>query len=384
MTFLDVHIIQSVPPANLNRDESGSPKTAIYGGVLRARVSSQAWKRAVRTAFLADPELAKDGGIRTRHLPQVIADAITAHRPDLGEHAHAIGAAATSALFKKVKLTSGKRDARRITEYLLFLGQEQIDQVVDKLVGEDLERVAGDEKALQERIAGLGLDELGVKGHAGAVALFGRMIADAPELNVDAACQVAHALSTHQITADQFDYFTAVDDESRADESGAGMIGTVEFNSATLYRFATVSLRDLVRNLDGETDRALDLATAFARTFATSMPTGKQNTFAARTRPDFIMLSVRKDQPVSLVGAFEEPVKAPEGGIVPASVAALATYHKQQDDMYGTAPVMSAMVYPGWLAERVRNDKRTDLPDAVTLDAALASARACLARQLGA
>ncbi|MFC4906874.1 type I-E CRISPR-associated protein Cas7/Cse4/CasC [Actinomadura gamaensis] len=379
MTFLDVHVLQSVPPSNLNRDESGSPKSAIYGGVLRARVSSQSWKRAVRDVFLADPDLAKDGGLRTRQLPRVIGDAVTARRPALGAASDLIGTAATLALFKKVKLAKNKP----ITEYMLFLGHDQVERVADTLVAANLEQVADEPDLLRERITGLALHELGIKGHAGAVALFGRMIADAPELNVDAACQVAHALSTHKVVADQFDYFTAVDDESRRqDETGAGMIGTIEFNSATLYRFATVSIRDLLANLDGEIDRTLDLTLAFARTFATAMPTGKQNTFAAHTRPDLILLSVRADQPVNLVGAFEEPIKAPEGGIVPASVAQLFTYHGQQDEMYGTGPVSSALVYPAWLGNRVRDEKQIDLPAAQPLASALDAVRQVLAEQI--
>ncbi|GLZ09190.1 type I-E CRISPR-associated protein Cas7/Cse4/CasC [Actinomadura sp. NBRC 104412] len=379
MTFLDIHIVQSAPPSNLNRDESGSPKTATYGGVLRARVSSQAWKRAVRDAFLNDPDLAKDGGLRTRQLPRVIGDAVTARRPALGAVSDTIGEAATRALFKKVKLAKNKTT----TEYLLFLGHDQVERVAEALVSANLEEVAHDPDLIRERITGLDLHEFGVKGHAGAVALFGRMIADAPELNVDAACQVAHAISTHKVVGDQFDYFTAVDDESRRqDETGAGMIGTVEFNSATLYRFATVSMRDLIANLDGEADRALDLALAFAETFATAMPTGKQNTFAAHTRPDLIMLSVRSDRPVSLVGAFEEPVRAPEGGITPASVAQLVTYHSQQDQMYGTSPIINVLAYPAWLAERVRDDKHIELPPAQPLKTALDTVRAALNERL--
>ncbi|MER6809897.1 type I-E CRISPR-associated protein Cas7/Cse4/CasC [Spirillospora sp. NPDC000708] len=379
MTFLDVHVLQSVPPSNLNRDESGSPKTATYGGVLRARVSSQAWKRAVRDAFLNDPDRAKDGGLRTRQLPRVIGDAVTARRPALGAVSDTIGAAATLALFKKVKLAKNKPT----TEYLLFLGHDQVERVADTLVAANLEEVADDIDLMRERITGLNLHELGITGHAGAVALFGRMIADAPELNVDAACQVAHAISTHKVVGDQFDYFTAVDDESRRqDETGAGMIGTIEFNSATLYRFATVSMRDLIANLDGEADRALDLAVAFTETFATAMPTGKQNTFAAHTRPDLIMLSIRSDQPVSLVGAFEEPVRAPEGGIVPASVAQLVTYHGQQDQMYGTNPLASALVYAPWLGERVRDEKQIELPPAQPLKKALDNVRAQLAERI--
>ena len=191
----------------------------------------------------------------------MIADRLQQRSPTLAEQADTIGILAASATFK-VKAAKGRKAARPTTEYLLFLGEAQADRIVSALVAVEhqLADAGGDRDRLGEIISGLGLDKLGITGHPGAVALFGRMVADAPETNVDAACQVAHAISTHEIV-DQFDYFTAVDDEAQdAEEKGAGMIGSIEFNSATLYRYATVDLRELIANLDGDRSRALDLA----------------------------------------------------------------------------------------------------------------------------
>lgn len=380
MTYLDVHVLQAVPPANINRDDSGSPKTAFYGGVRRARVSSQSWKRAVRKAFEQDPATRAEAGTRTRRLPQVIADALAARVPELAATKDLIGFETVNAMFGgKLKAEKASND-RPATPYLLFLGEQQLERVVDRLAGAaaDLAAAGDDEKTVKEVVGRLNLTELGITGHPGAVALFGRMVADAPDVNVDAACQVAHAISTHAVE-NEFDYFTAIDDYvESARETGAGMIGTVEFNSATLYRYATVDLEELVRNLDGERERALDLAVAFARAFALSMPTGKQNTFANHTRPDFVMLAVRTDQPVNLVGAFEKPVIAGHRGLMVESVAALLRYLHDQDDVFGTAPVELTASYPAWLKEEL-NKLVENLPAPVAFPDALTRVRNTLA-----
>lgn len=370
--YLDIHVLQTVPPSNINRDDSGSPKTAVYGGVRRARVSSQAWKRAVRKAFEADPATAPEAGRRTRLLPQVIGDRLAQRVPMLAEYKDQIGLAAAKAVFN---IKAAKKGAT--TEYLLFLGEAQVDAIVDALAScaEALAAAGGDEKALNDVLQPLDLRSIGVKGHPGAVALFGRMVADAPDVNVDAACQVAHAISTHQVET-QFDYYTAVDDLQSEENSGAGMIGTVEFNSATLYRYATVEMGALIKNLDGEVERALDLSVAFVKAFVTSIPTGKQNTFAHQTRPDLVLVAVRDDQPVNLVGAFERPVFAPRGGLMTESVLALARYWHEQEEMYGTRPVFAAAAYPERLAAELREDKMGDvLPERQPLPALLTAVR---------
>lgn len=378
--FLDVHVLQSVPPSNLNRDDSGSPKTATYGGVLRARVSSQAWKRATRLALAAQPDLSAETASRTRLLPQVIADELAARQPALADHADTIGMATATALFNVKASKKATKDDRPATEYLLFLGDDQVRRIVDTLekAADALTTAANDPKALSTLIDDLDLKKLGMTGHPGAVALFGRMVADSPDSGVDAGCQVAHALSTHTVIS-EFDYFTAVDDKGPEDNKGAGMIGTVEFNSATLYRYATVDLRTLVSNLDGEIDRALDLAVAFAKAFITCMPTGKANTFANHTRPDVALLVVRDDQPVNLVGAFERPIRASDtSGLMARSTGQLFTHLSEQDAMYGTTPVLVTATYPASLVAEL-NGHQAQLPPSQPLPAALDQIREALA-----
>ncbi|MEN1450714.1 type I-E CRISPR-associated protein Cas7/Cse4/CasC, partial [Pseudomonas aeruginosa] len=136
-------------------------------------------------------------------------------------------------------------------------------------------------------------------GKAVDVALFGRMLADLPEVNQDAACQVAHAISTHRVER-EFDYFTAVDDRGGPDESGAGMIGQVEFNSATLYRYAVVDLRKLLGNLQNDGELVLSALEAFTQAMVRAIPSGKQNTFAAHNLPAFVGVCLRHAGPLNL------------------------------------------------------------------------------------
>lgn len=148
------------------------------------------------------------------------------------------------------------------------------------------------------------------------MALFGRMVASDPSLNYDAAAQVAHSISTHAVQ-NEFDYFTAVDDCAPEDSAGAGHLGTVEYNSSTLYRYATVNMVELAHLLGAE--KAAQAVRVFGEAFIRSMPTGKQNSFANRTLPDAVYVTLREDQPVNLCGAFEKPVrKSPEGYAEPS------------------------------------------------------------------
>ena len=335
-TYVDIHIIQSLPPSCVNRDDSGSPKSAVYGGVRRLRVSSQSWKRATRLYF-NDILDAKDVGVRTKRVVEVLAERITEDAPELAGDAAGLAEKVFAAA--KIKLSSprGKKDAPQESGYLLFLSTSQI------------ERLAG--LAIASARGGEALDAKTVKkifkeAHAVDIALFGRMVADDTDLNVDAACQVAHAISTHA-AENEYDFFTAVDDDksrSEEEDAGAGMMGTVEFSSATMYRYATVNLDMLVENL-GDGDAALRALEVFIKGFCLSMPTGKQNTFANRTLPEAVVVSVRDDQPVSLVGAFEKPIRTNEAdGYLTRSVEALAEHARAIEDNYGLRPLAGFVV----------------------------------------
>ncbi len=322
--YIDVHVLQTVPPSNLNRDDTGSPKTAIYGGVRRARVSSQAWKRATRRDFsqYLDPTSL---GVRTKRAVELLTMRLRELSPGLDTGA-ATELAIQTLKAAGLKVTAGRKakdGGTPLTEYLVFFSNLQLERLA-ALAAESQAEI--DSKAVKAVLK---------DGHSVDVALFGRMVADAANLNVDAACQVSHALSTHAVTT-EFDYYTAVDDKNPAEETGAGMIGTVEFDSATLYRYATVDVAALRHNL-GEDEATARATEAFVRSFTLSMPTGKQNTFANRTIPDAVVVMVRTQRPVNLVGAFESAVKGHEG-YVTGSCGALANYAKKVDEAFGGAP----------------------------------------------
>ena len=176
-----------------------------------------------------------------------------------------------------------------------------------------------------------------VANQAVDIALFGRMVANDPSLNADASAQVAHSISTHRVD-NEYDYFTAVDDLAPKDNAGAGMIGVVEYNSATLYRYATVAVHELNRELGNETDVTSKAVIEFIRAFITSMPTGKQNTFANRTLPDAVLITLRKDQPINFAGAFEKPVQDKGNGYVQESVQRLEHYATKVYETFAAKP----------------------------------------------
>lgn len=299
--YVDLHVLQTVPPSNMNRDDTGSPKTAKYGGVTRARVSSQSWKKAMREYFKKHEDK-ETLGIRTKKIVHSLACAIMENKPSMDEKS---ALKLAEEIFNKAKITTKDQEAKA----LFFLGGKQ-----------------------KQRLASYGVehaDDLKIKeiqnilnaNQSIDVALFGRMVADAPELNVDASSQVAHAISTHEIAA-EFDFFTAVDDLNSDEETGAGMLGTVEYNSSSLYRYANVAVHELSIQLDDNKESILEALKLFVKAFVLSLPTGKINTFANQTLPDALIVSVRSDRPVNLVNAFENPVKS-QGGYVTGSISKL-------------------------------------------------------------
>lgn len=333
--FLDFHLIQNFAPSNLNRDDTGAPKDAIFGGQRRARVSSQCWKRATRLAA-GQHELLPEAnrGIRTKKLKTLLLERLTGRD---GEQAAAKIEVALAAAGLKLK-DDGK------TEYLLFLGEGEvaafaalIEQHWDELP------VGGDKKGKKDAKASLP-PEIVKKakalldgGKAVDVALFGRMLADLPSVNQDAACQVAHAISTHRVER-EFDYFTAVDDRADEDETGAGMIGQVEFNSATFYRYAALDVNKLRANLQQDDELSLSAVAAFAEAMVRAIPSGKQNSFAAHNPPEFIGVCLRHATPLNLANAFEKPV-APRAdkALSAQSVEALAAYEDKLASVYADA-----------------------------------------------
>ena len=313
--YVDFHILQTVPPSCINRDDTGSPKTAVYGGVLRARVSSQAWKHAMRTAFAENAQL--DVGKRTKKVVELVKTQILALAPELD----------ADKLAKKALENAGIKSDDKGTKALFFMSTAQAKALAELAV-----EGSADKKQYRNALKAVPSMDM---------ALFGRMVADDPSLNYDAAAQVAHSISTHAVQ-NEFDYFTAVDDCAPEDSAGAGHLGTVEYNSSTLYRYATVNMVELVHLLGAE--KAAQAVRVFGEAFIRSMPTGKQNSFANRTLPDAVYVTLREDQPVNLCGAFEKPVrKSPEGYAEPSKTA-LKQYAQQVYACYADAPAQSFAV----------------------------------------
>ncbi|MEI9476240.1 MAG: type I-E CRISPR-associated protein Cas7/Cse4/CasC [Deltaproteobacteria bacterium] len=307
-TIIEIHALQNFAPSNLNRDDTGAPKDALFGGTRRARISSQCLKRSVREYFkdqnkdwVADrtkrivnalkermfPKLKDQKGFTEENLVKAIEVAVS----NLGSN-------------KKIKVDKEKK-----TDVLLFLSPGEIDsleKVITESFADLLKAKTSDEvvKSLNGAIDGENKSRLSVD-----VALFGRMLAVMPEKNQNAACQVAHAISTHAVER-EFDFYTAVDDLKPEDTAGADMMGTVEFNSACFYRYAVVNWEILVANLQNDKELAAKGLRAFLEGFVVAEPTGKQNTFAAHNPAEFVAVSVRRNTaPRNLSNAFETAVR---------------------------------------------------------------------------
>ena len=342
---IEFHALQTLPPSNINRDDTGAPKSAMFGGVTRQRVSSQAWKRAIRKDFEDYLDTEKLGKLSKR-TPARIAKRIR----EIDESIAAEQAeAAVEALFKptkieveRVKPKEGDMDAvtELQTKFLLFLSNSQIERAAQFLVT----RI--DEKFKKAEVKDL-LD----KDHSVDIALFGRMIANANDFNVDAAVQVAHAIGVHESEPD-FDFYTAVDDlKADHEDAGAGMLGTMQMMSSTLYRFAAVDFETLTTNL-GSSEAAIEALTAFGKSFVRALPTGKLNSYANWTLPELVYVTVRPDRPVSLVNAFIDPVTATSNQERQMSAAvALADEARAIQDTYGMLPDHAWIAALGNLAE---------------------------------
>lgn len=323
-TIIEIHALQNFAPSNLNRDDTGAPKDALFGGTRRARVSSQCLKRAVRqhfTGLVEQNALASDDvAVRTKRILDALTKPLVAKGRAEAEASEKIRLALAA-----MKLTVND-DGK--SEYLLFLGQREvssianiIDEKWDSIATSDTAPAEGKKPGKAKKQSAQNadpelkkaLDKVFNGGKAVDVALFGRMLADMPEKNQNAACQVAHAISTHSVER-EFDFYTAVDDLKPEDTAGADMMGTVEFNSACFYRYAVVDWEKLVANLQGDTELAGKGLRAFLEGFVVAEPTGKQNTFAAHNPPEFIAVSVRRNTaPRNLANAFETPVFTKKG-----------------------------------------------------------------------
>lgn len=331
--LIEFHMLKNYPPVNLNRDESGMPKTCFFGGVQRGRISSQCLKRSWRTSEVF--RNLGSYGIRTRKMPELVADKLI----EMGIPSEYIDEA-------KKKLTGiankdGKASDKGITTQVVFYSMKEIDRIALRMK-ETIEK-DGSLKAFQKRapkdIESL-IKDATEKPITADIALFGRMVTSEFFVDVDASMQVAHAISTHVVNRES-DYFTAVDDLLDSnDENGAAMIGDIDYNSCCYYEYASLDtdiLRANLENIENCDDLIERLVPALLKSMAFSNPSGKQNTFAGQILPDLVMVEFKKDKiPLSYVNAFEEPVHTWGNNprIVYNSVRALFDHVSKMDAAY--------------------------------------------------
>ena len=307
---LELHIIQNFAPSNLNRDDVGSPKECAFGGVRRARISSQALKRAMRKhkSFQeAVREAGGDLGVRTLQLKNELTKKLAASGINNEEERSKL---VEFFIVEALDLKFGQKNPDN-TQYLLYVGQTDIKNITAMLHDKRQTIVnAEDTKEISKALKGLVSSKH--KTYAADIALFGRMVADDKAMNVDASCQVAHSISTHQVET-EIDYFTAVDDLKSMDledDGGAGMIGQVELNGSCHYRYLNVDIASLRKNLGFNRDLTGATVSGLIAAAALAIPTGKQNSTAAQNPPHYIKAILREDgQLWSLAGAFSGPVR---------------------------------------------------------------------------
>ena len=342
--LIQLHILQNYSPANLNRDDTGSPKDCLFGGYRRGRISSQCLKRSIRRSETFMEAFSADGllGERTQYLPRLL-DQEFARR----------GIAETDSknITKRLlTLGGGKGDKADKTNLLVFLGQNEVSEIADRLY--KLYQEVGAKKFTDEK--SLKIDEIEkVMIHNAPrsidIAMFGRMTTSAAFQDVHASVQVAHALSTNALET-QFDYFTAVDDlKPEAEDPGAGMIGDVEFNSSTYYKYINIHWEKLLENLGGDVEIATRAVAALIESAAFSQPSGKQNTFAAYNLPDLILATVSaRNVPTSHANAFIKPAKQTHAqSLIDNSIAKLNDYINKSQQIYPQLAGQAAYIATG-------------------------------------
>ncbi|MCY3756657.1 MAG: type I-E CRISPR-associated protein Cas7/Cse4/CasC [Acidobacteria bacterium] len=299
--FIQLHFLTVYPPSNPNRDEMGRPKSAVYGGVHRLRLSSQSLKRAARLSPAMSEALKGNMGERTQRMGDELVEHLRQRGAD-DEEARKI-AEQVAEVFGKIDLAAAKRNPPRVRiRQLAFISPEERHAAQDMaeraLAGESLEKEARDR----------GKDILRTADGAVDLAMFGRMLADAPDFNREAAVQVSHAITTHRAEAED-DYYTAADDlKSPAEDVGAGFIGEAGFGSGVYYLYVCVDTGRLVENLACDRALASRALEAVTEAFATASPSGKRNSYSHHTRASFIRAEAGSQQPRSLAAAFLRPV----------------------------------------------------------------------------
>lgn len=353
--YLDIYALESVPPSCINRDDAGQPKTAVFGGTNRARVSSQAWKHAMRQYF---DQHGIENAFRTKRSISKLSQVLQQKNPDYDEATANFLAQSAILKLTKVSLESKKKDTEEApstaskapeTNVLLSISPaefnalaesiieiDQKDQIIKRTKDGNFKNLTAKatkaiEKSYNEHLLSqITYDQI----------LFGRMVASNTAFNLEATAQVAHAISVNTAYT-QYDYFVAMDDllNKDANEQGAAMIDDAGFNSSTLYRYSNLNLNEIKKYLakmhDGEyTDELKALVSAYLKAFLLSMPSGKENSFANTVQPQYILCVLRSDTPVNLVNAYEKPIETDsKGGYLSRAVQKLEAEYNSTEKL---------------------------------------------------
>ena len=351
MKLLELHLLQSFPVTCLNRDDVGSPKSAFFGGVPRARVSSQCWKRAIRMLaqqLSQERNLPRFRGIRTKEIAAKLHEILT-HRLKDSQKAEQWA----TVLADRIGRAAAEGEAR--TRVLLYFSPGQLEAVVDRVLDKvDLDKLEGSQPAPAGRRAKKDDPQAALENaikealralktppeDAADIAIFGRMVASDPELTLEGAGLFSHALSTHEV-ANDIDFFSAVDDLQPQEEAGAGHIGTLEFNTACYYRYVGLNW-DLLSDSDHlgtlsatERKQVLDV---FLRAAILAVPQARKNSMFGHTPPGVILGLVREGQPLSLANAFEVPVRS-SNGYLARSRQRLEEHYALLRQVFGLNPI---------------------------------------------
>ena len=349
--FIQLHILASYPPSNLNRDDLGRPKTAVMGGTQRLRVSSQSLKRAWRESDIFKETLSDHIGIRTKEMGVYVYKALTT------------GCSLKDAIKNGVEINTEVPEeiAKEWAEYIAFifgkssdknvLGIEQLahfspEEIVT--IEDFVAKILSKDDALTEILAKLKKEKkkdakkrnynkiinlLREKHTAVDIAMFGRMLASSPMYNTEAAVQVSHAITVHKVAVED-DYFTAVDDLNTGDDnSGAAHIGELEFASGLFYNYVCINCTLLADNLGGDGELVNKALRSLVEAVAKVAPTGKQNSFASRAYASYIMAEKGTQQPRSLSVAFLKALNGKD--LLDESISALRDTNEKLEKVYG-------------------------------------------------
>lgn len=353
--FLELHILQSFSASNLNRDDLNNPKEVWFGGVRRARISSQCLKRAVRTHPIFAETIQQSYSPRTQHLAEKLAAVLKDKHPD--------DEIKDVTEFFVGKFTPG--DSKETSKVLVFIGWDEINLFATKLheqwdallteahqpkapKSDEKGKDKGQKTPVIDELAKQLRKEIEKRPVAPDIALFGRMLAGDAAFQREATCQVGHAISTHSVHI-EMDFYTAMDTEKPDEKAGASMMGYIGYNSATYYRYALLDWKHLLKekNLNGDVNLGKLTVEAFLRAMEAATPNGKQHSFDNNSRPALMLAVIRKEKSPgwSLVNAFERPVREKNGsGLLMPSAEALNKHWTHLVDTYGDSSVHAVSV----------------------------------------